>query len=168
MKPTLEAQRQALLAHIEASRAVYRRLLSDASPSTSNSTRDPAKSEAIGQKNIGIKRRSMQWAMEHPLAVAAGITLLVWAAPRCWALRHRGRTGVSHASRTASPWPPGHERQQAYRDLLTEATGRALLSAATLLMRNPATLRTLSRGASAVRQWMLQGRTPRSDSSDAA
>ncbi len=69
MKPSLEEERRALLEQIEASRAVYRRLLAG---------------EPSGAKVTvtTMRGRSVSWMLAHPLWVAGGVALLVLLMPR--------------------------------------------------------------------------------------
>lgn len=171
MKPSLEEERRALLAQIEASRAVYRRMLSGA-PSDAGSGISPTDPKGMqkgkhSEKIVGFPRsRTMRWMMDHPVAVAASVSLLVWAAPRWWASYGRAKAGKSldQLDRPVERSKAGkNERRQTDRSPPAEGTGRALLTAAALLMRNPATMRTLGRAAGSAWHWFQQRRAHRSD-----
>lgn len=157
MKSSLEEERRALLEQIEASRAVYRRMLSG-SPSAyeaGQAQHGPA-SARIGDGAAGSVRsgpdfprsRTVQWVMDHPVMVAAGVAVLVWAAPRWWSRRP-----------AAKALPARRLHKEAAREeipLAREGTARALITAGALLLRNPATMRTLSHFAGTVWQWLKQ------------
>lgn len=163
MRPSLEEERRALLTRIEASRAVYRRMLSGAEDANGQQAAQSSHEVALARKYAGFPRsRTVRWMMDHPLAVAAGISLLVWLAPRWWAAGNRVRSGQGRHHLRSHRQPAEQERGQAYRNMPGEGTGRALLTAAVLLMRNPATMRTLSRAASAAWVWFQQRRSRRS------
>lgn len=153
MKPSLEEERRVLLAQIEASRAVYRRMLTGEPPvSADTDSRVIHNAHATSQwtSATGFPRsRSMQWIISHPVGVAAGVALLVWAAPRWWASRSH-----QHRVKTVREQDVVHERRQP----ASQGTARALLTASALLLRNPATMRTLSRAAGTVWQWLQQRR----------
>ena len=165
MRSSLEEERRALLAQIEESRAVYRRMLSgtpadtvvhDAIPSNHNRTpADPY--EGFPHS------RTVRWVMDHPLAVAAAVSLLVWVGPRWWASRRRSES-LKTLERSASRRKSDNKGQrQGFGDIPTEGTGRALLTAVALLMRNPATMRSISRTAGMAWQWFQKRRSHRSE-----
>jgi len=168
VKPSLEAERRALLAQIEASRAVYRRMLSgvpeDAGHGLSPNNQKEMQKGMHSEKIADFPRsRTLRWMMDHPLAVAASVSLLVWAAPRWWASRGRAMTGKTVARHGERSKVSKNERRQTDYHPPAEGTGRALLTAAVLLMRNPATMRTLSRVAGSAWDWFQQRRTHRSN-----
>ena len=168
MKPSLEEERRALLAQIEASRAVYRRMLSGtpdiAGSGTSSADQKGMQKGMPTDKIVSFPRsRTMRWVMDHPLAVAASVSLLVWAAPQWWESRGRAGTSKTLERRSERSKASKTERRQTDRHLPAEGTGRALLTAAVLLMRNPATMRTLSRVAGSAWDWFQQRRAHRSD-----
>ena len=168
MKPSLEEERRALLAQIEASRAVYRRMLSGtpdiAGSGTSSADQKGMQKGMPTDKIVSFPRsRTMRWVMDHPLAVAASVSLLVWAAPRWWESRGRAGTSKTLERRSERSKASKTERRQTDRHLPAEGTGRALLTAAVLLMRNPAAMRTLSRVAGSAWDWFQQRRAHHSD-----
>ncbi len=163
MRPSLEDERRTLLAQIEASRAVYRRLLSGSPGEASGSTSGVTPPGARGRSSTHSPySRSVQWMTAHPIAVAAGVTLLVWAAPRWWQSRRRDKAGKQREDRMPRYRLPD-QRRPAQQNLPTEGIGRALLTAAALLIRNPATVRSLSHAAGTAWQWFQQRRHHRSD-----
>lgn len=151
MKPSLEDERRALLEQIEASRALYRRMLTGEQPggpqarmATGPGHRPVASGETPGRS------QPVQWMMEHPLWVAGGVALLVLMAPR---LLSAGR----HAAQKRRA---NKRRERQWRERESPGTGRALLTAAVLLLRDPARLRMVSRIASTAWQWLQQRRRP--------
>lgn len=147
MKPSLEQERRALLEQIEASRAVYRRMLSG-EPAGSRSAPAPGVRHASAVQHRG-RGKAVQWMMDHPLWVAGGVTLFVLVAPRLFGA---GR----HAAQRRR-----QEKQRARRQQ-EESSGtlRALLTAAVLLMRDPARLRAAARMANGAWQWLQRRRQP--------
>ncbi len=147
MKPSLEEERSALLAQIEASRAVYRRMLSS---ETTRHARKPLPTGTTSSLHSTSfpRSRTMGWLIRHPVAVAAGVALLVWAAPRWWSARsdRQRRQAVS------ATYPVPQERRQPTAP--TEGIARALITSAALLLRNPATMKALGRIAGMGWQWM--------------
>ncbi len=159
MSVSLEDQRRALLEQIEASRAVYRRMLSGESATVSvrhagsprlvSSTR-PASSGAgmfAGVRWSENRSKAVQWAMAHPLWVAGGVALLVWALPRMKTARRQKK---QRAERRI-------EREQ---EVLLRSPGivRALLAAALLLMRDPGRMQAAGRLARMGWQWLQRRR----------
>lgn len=160
MKPSLEEERRVLLAQIEASRASYRRMLSGApvEPGGDNTSADQTALRSGSPGNFP-RSRTIQWMMAHPLAVAAGVSLLVWVAPRWWTARGQVGRHRPREQRTEHHGSSEKERRRIHRDSSTEGTGRALLTAAVLMMRNPATMRTLGRAAGTLWRWYQQRHT---------
>ena len=170
MSVSLEDQRRALLEQIEASRAVYRRMLSG--ENAAGSARLPVAPRAAsaygravdaGSANWrtlapamrgGLRQdsrgKAVQWAMDHPLWVAAGVALLVWLLPR--AVEARRQRTRARQQRSAS-------LGQAVQAAQGSGTGRALLTAALLLLRDPARLRAAGRLASVGWRWLQRWRT---------
>lgn len=143
MKSSLENERRALLEQIEASRAVYRRLLageslSGSTPSALHATHSPAR--------LSRRDRVMQWAFAHPLQVATAVALLVLLAPRIVG-RTRAATRRREVRQQESIAPSG-------------GTLRALLTVAALLLRDPARLRTATTVATNTWCWLLRRRHP--------
>ena len=168
MSVSLEDQRRALLEQIEASRAVYRRMLAgdhttDAMragvASSSLSARDstgttrglaPASARRMQQ---GGRSKAMQWAVDHPLWVAGGVALLVLLLPRAAAARRRrSRDKVRRDS----------DRDQVMQTARSSGTARALLTAGLLLMRDPRRLQAAGRLLATGWHWLQRRRAQRS------
>lgn len=147
MKPSLEEERRHLLEQIEASRAVYRRMLSG-EPGAGHPHAAYGRAAAKLARSSAGRSRAVQWMMDHPLWVAGGVALLVLAAPR---LVSAGRHVV-------------HRRRQDKRlarrkgEEASAGTVRALLTAAVLLMRDPARLRAAVRFAGNAWEWLQRRR----------
>lgn len=164
MKPSLEEERRALLAQIEASRAVYRRLLTGtAAPEPANPQVALSSSARTEHIDVFPRSRTVQWVMAHPVTVAAGVALLVWAAPRMWEYRQQRKTLKATSPHQA------HKHQRRVHDEFNDASRyahhtagegnmRALIAAAALLLRNPATMRNLTQIAGTAWQWLQQRR----------
>ena len=155
MKPSLEEERRALLAQIEASRTAYRRMLTGTvAPDSASST---AVFSSTEHASVFPRSRTVRWVMAHPVTVAAGVALLVWVAPRLWEQRkatslHRPRKD----RRRQNDLRDEHQHEHA-----TDRGGnmRALLTAAALLIRDPTTMRNLTRIAGTAWQWLQQQRS---------
>jgi hypothetical protein len=143
MKPSLEDERRALLEQIEASRAVYRRMLTD----------EPTRSAASGRS---VRSRGTAWMLDHPLWVAGGVALLVLMVPRIAARRRR-----SAAKQAAQPTAQRRAGQNAPEMAARGNTLRALLTVAVLLLRDPARLRAAAQVAGSTWQWLQQRRRAR-------
>ncbi len=111
MSLSLEEQRRALLEQIEASRAIYRRMLTGepfsvrmqathgahhvvapgATDIQASQGRSPAMAAALRAQHL--RTQALQWATEHPLWVAGGVALLVLLVPRVAAARRARRMG---------------------------------------------------------------------------
>ena len=144
MKSSLEDERRALLEQIEASRSVYRRMLAD-EPDPAAARRPPyANATARHAQDQGAGTRAMQWMMDHPLWVAGGVALVVLLAPRVISARKRATRHAERRQREPEPRQGG--------------TARALLTAAALLLRDPARMRAAARMAQAAWQWMQRRR----------
>jgi hypothetical protein len=154
MKPSLEEERSALLEQIEASRAVYRRMLAGeagTSPSrsmTSAGAGPHASADKPTLRERVAQRPAVLWMMEHPLWVAGGVALLVLLAPKI-----RDRTTAIVRKRRAARQ---HDSQQQAARAVAGGTARALLPVALLLLRDPARMRAIARLAGAAWQWLLK------------
>ncbi len=162
MSVSLEDQRRALLEQIEASRAVYRRMLSGESAPVSLrhtgsprflSSARPASSGTgmfVGVRWSESRSKAVQWVMAHPLWVASGVALLVWVLPHIKSARRQ-------------------KKQRAERRIVREqeallrspGMGRALLTAALLLMRDPGRMQAAGRLARMGWQWLQRRRDHR-------
>jgi hypothetical protein len=142
MKSSLEEQRHALLEQIDASRAVYRRMLADAN--ASSAARRPIRQGRL-KHQAHVVERTMQWMMDHPLYVAGGVALIAMLAPR---IIGAGKRTADATSEQASASAPQH---------LT-GTRRALLAAGALLLRDPARMHAAARLLQSTWQWVRQQR----------
>lgn len=156
MKPSLEDERRALLEQIEASRAVYRRMLAGepgAAALRASRYARPGLPAATGQPTLRQKvaqSPAVLWMMDHPLWVAGGVALLVLLAPQ-----------MMTASAAAARKRRASKRQEQARRATREPSGgaaRALLTTAVLLLRDPARLRAAARLLGAGWQWVQQQR----------
>jgi len=101
MKPSLEEERRALLEQIEASRAVYRRMLAGDEKSAAGSMTAANPRTSRGAQTFP-RSRTVRWVMDHPWWVAFGVAAVVWAGPgglkkvfgRARAAQPRGKTAV--------------------------------------------------------------------------
>lgn len=142
MKPSLEDERRALLEHIEASRAVYRRMLSDA-PS-SGTWHLPHSGTASRPAAVGAAARAMRWMTTHPMWVAGGIALFVLLMPRVLKSGQRATRNPSHPPRESSQ--PG-------------GTLRSLLTVTSLLLQDPARMRSATKLARSAWHWLRNQRS---------
>lgn len=135
MRTSLEDERRALLEQIEASRSVYRRMLSGeaadprATAGHGMTIRRPAPSSG---RQIG------QWMSDHPLQIAAGVTLLVWLAP---GLIRRVRSRSADRKKSPSPAPRA-------------GAAKAIATALILLLRDPRRLETTTSVLSTAWRWL--------------
>ena len=164
MSVSLEDQRRALLEQIEASRAVYRRMLTgESAPVQAGTTLPLPTSTSAGSRTTGVasatergsralpggRSKAVQWAMDHPLWVAGGVALLVLLLPRAAEARRRARDRKQTSEAIAQATPPA------------QGSGalRALLAASLLLLRDPARLQAAGRLARLGWQWLQRRRT---------
>ena len=148
MKSSLEEERNALLEQIEASRAVYRRMLSDTH--ASSATRRPIRQERL-KRQVHAGERAMQWMMDHPLYVAGGVALIVLLAPRIIGAGRRPTNETSEQGLASVP-----QR--------STSTRRALLTIGAMLLRDPARMHATARLAQTAWQWVQQRRAAMSSS----
>lgn len=138
MKPSLEDERRALLEHIEASRAVYRRMLSESTPMPIE-RHLLHQGKASRQAEVSASRRVMQWMIAHPLWVAGGVALIVLLTPR---LIDTEKRAIRKPSRTQrEPIPQG-------------GTLRALMTVAAIVLRDPSRIRSATQMMQSVWHWM--------------
>ncbi len=141
MKSSLEDERRTLLEQIEASRAVYRRMLAGETIAGSRPwVRHAADLHAELPAERSRRNRALQWVYAHPLQVAAAVALLVLLAPR-----------IAGSSRTTAR---RKEARQQERALPSGGTLRALLTVAALLLRDPARLRAATAILGNVWRWL--------------
>lgn len=172
MSVSLEDQRRALLEQIEASRAVYRRMLTGESPVSSVhrswTTRQPLTATGAGSSAgpvvatgalpgrplPGAHSKAVQWAVDHPLWVAGGVALLVLLLPRAVEARQRR----ARNAKMRATLPAGDAYLQADPRGQGSGAGRALLAAVILLMRDPARLQAAGRLAGTAWRWLQRWR----------
>ncbi len=165
MSVSLEDQRRALLEQIEASRAVYRRMLTGESTAgsarrswTAHQPSATAGTVSIsgplpGRPLSGGRSKAVQWAMDHPLWVAGGVALLVLLLPRAVEARQRRARNAKMQADL-----PGNAYLQAGVRGQGSGAGRALLTAALLLLRDPARLQAAGRLAGNAWRWVQSRR----------
>lgn len=144
MRTSLEEERRALLEQIEASRAVYRRMLTG-EPETLPPRVTPEATHSSDQP-VHWLARSRQWAVDHPLLVASAAALIVLAVPQLLAWR---RAAARPAHRSAAH-PADRQTEQR---LSAGAIARPLLSTALLLLRDPRRLQALARAGATLWAW---------------
>ncbi len=176
MSVSLEDQRRALLEQIEASRAVYRRMLAGEPVTVRSRMGGSARTESTaggavvteGSSRVGTlpastprrtlqggRSKAVQWAMDHPFWVAGAVAMLVLLLPRAADARRR-RVGRQE-----------HGKQLRRSDALAQSlpqvngagVGRALLAAALLLLRDPARLKTAGRLFAVGWHWLQRWRS---------
>ena len=152
MKSSLEEQRHALLEQIEASRAVYRRMLSEAN--ASSAARRPIRQGRL-KHQAHVAERTMQWMMDHPWYVAGGVALIVLLAPRLIGAVKRPLHETPDPGLGSAPQHP-------------TGTRRALLTAGALLLRDPARMHAVARLLQSAWQWMRQQRAAASSGAPSA
>jgi hypothetical protein len=137
MRTSLEEERRLLLEQIEASRAVYRRMLSGQGPD-----RNSTMSEAMmtRQRLHSPRRQIVQWMVDHPLHVAAGVTLLVWLGPRL-IQRIRAQRQKKRALETSLPNRGG-------------GTVKAIATVLILLLRDPRRLQSTTKLLTTAWRWL--------------
>ena len=137
MRTSLEDERRALLEQIEASRLVYRRMLTgDRTDRAVSPGRLPASRRLPSGSALGIR----QWVLDHPLIVAAGVAIIVGLSP--YLVRRMRRRKQSQALTPAAVPDP------------RAGTTKAIATALILLLRDPQRLQTTARIASAAWQWL--------------
>lgn len=153
MKPSLEDERRALLEQIEASRAVYRRMLAGEPGAVPLRTSRHAPGVPAAASRPTMRQKVAQspavlWMMDHPLWVAGGVALLVLLAPRMM------DAGTAVARKRRESKRRAQERRE-FREP-SSGTARALLTTAVLLLRDPARMRAAARLLATGWQWMQQ------------
>lgn len=153
MKHSLEDERRTLLEQIEASRAVYRRMLAGETGAAAARRSSVRHGLHAGTDGPTMRQKAGQnpavlWMMDHPLWVAGGVALLVLLAPKLL-----GTTAAVARKRRAARHR--EQERQAARDA-SGGTARALATAAVLLLRDPARMRAVARMAGSAWQWIRQ------------
>lgn len=124
MNPSLEEERRALLEQIAASRAIYRRMLTE-SPTTIQAESYPRPTMPADFP----RSQAICWVKNHPWLSACGLAALLWLGPGR-RLARRARAG------TRSATIPG------------KSALKGIAAMGALLMRNRASMQALGRIAS--------------------
>lgn len=153
MSTTLEEERRALLEQIEASRAVYRRMLSS---SDSNARRGAGHSGSALQRagmNPTIaadfpRSHTMRWIIAHRWQLAIGVTAAI-------ILLGPGRKLVNQPGMDKVKTKVGTK----VRAIPRSGVAHAVVAAGTKLLSNRNSLRAAGKIAGLLMQWMQQQRT---------
>jgi hypothetical protein len=157
--PSLEEERQALLAQIQSSRAVYRRMLAEAdAPEPAEPNAGSRRANAIAATVTDRAGSAMQWAKEHPALVAAGVAGVVAVLMMA---RRRARRRVGSREPVRDPVQTrGNQLLNQQSAVPRVARGVLVSSLAGLaqgVLRNPARLRFAARAMPVVmgyvRRW---------------
>jgi len=135
MKISLEEERRTLLEKIEASRHVYRRMLSGEAADTFIA---PAHGLAAKQPARSTRQQIGEWVSDHPLQIAAGVAVLVWLGP--------GLIRRIHFRRKA--------RIKAFASSPRAGTAKAIAAVLLLLLRDPRRLQTTASVLTTAWQWL--------------
>lgn len=155
---SLEEERQVLLAEIQSSRAVYRRMLAEADAPRPGPFSRARRSHAGGASGSGRAEDAKQWARDHPAMVVAGLagTIALALLARRRTKRHKSAAATMKQAEQSS----GQSLLKEQSPLPRVAGGvlaTAFASLATGLLRNPAQLRFAARAMPAlldyVRRW---------------
>ncbi len=149
--PSLQAEKEALLEHIHASRAAYRRMLTDLN--TAEQQKFENKVARLAPEQPGFPRSmTVRWVMKHPYLSAlavAGTTALIAIGPRRAAKAIGSRTKVI-GSRAAALKRSTVARGGPVLGLLT--------AMATAIWRNPSKVQLALRAFSSVGQYVRRRR----------
>jgi hypothetical protein len=157
--PSLEEERQTLLAQIQSSRAVYRRMLAEAdAPEPAEPNAAARRGNAIAATVADRAGTALQWAREHPALVAAGAAGVI--AALMLIRRQTRRRTVSRAQVRDVAHTRGNQLLREQSAVPRVARGVLVSSLAGLaqgVLRNPARLRFAARAMpvvmSYVRRW---------------
>jgi hypothetical protein len=160
--PSLEEERDALLEHIHASRAAYRRMLTEVNAVEEQKFQNEA--SRLAPEQPGFPRsRTMRWIIKHPYLAAlaaAGTTALIVIGPRRVVKMVGSRaTALKGRSATASPMVPVVTAVPAPAAANKGGAVLGLLTAvATAALRNPARIQMAMRTAASVAQFVKRRR----------
>ena len=142
MRVSLEEERRALLEQIEARRNLYRRMLSGESRDrqTASTTK-----QSIGHAKSPHHNRLGKWLLDHPVQVAASVTLLVWLGPR---LIRRNQPRSKAVTRATTPGK--------HTGILKAIAGTVIL-----LLRDPRQMHTTASMVGNAWRWMRRETTNR-------
>lgn len=135
MRTSLEEERRALLEQIEASRSMYRRMLSGELANTRVTT---PHGMTVRRPKPSLGQQIGQWMSDHPLQIAAGVALLVWLAP---GVMRRVRSRSSVRAKLPSPSPRA-------------GTAKAIATVLVLLLRDPRRLETTASVLQTAWRWL--------------
>ncbi|MDB5824605.1 MAG: hypothetical protein JWR21_3309 [Herminiimonas sp.] len=159
--PSLEEERQALLAQIQSSRAVYRRMLAEAdAPEPAGPSAASRRGNAIAATVTDRAESAMQWAKAHPALVAAGAAGLV--AVLMLARRRTTRRTASRAQVRDVVQTRGNQLLNQQSAVPRVARGVLMSSLAGLaqgVLRNPARLRLAARAMPVVMGYVRRWRS---------
>lgn len=174
--PSLEEERRALLEHIHASRASYRRMLMEIDEEQEARVHHRAEQMAGGDPAFP-RSMTMRWLVAHPYAtlaavalVAAGTPLAVRAAAK-WRREQRMEQESRLFMPTAAVPQPGPANQAYYAPPVyakpssprpaaaaIRAAATSLTAIAAMVLRDPAKMRMAMRLASNAAAWARQRR----------
>jgi hypothetical protein len=157
--PSLEEERQALLAQIQSSRAVYRRMLAEAdAPEPAAPTAASRRGNALAATVTDRAQSAMQWGKANPALVAAGVVGVI--AVLMLARRQTRRRTAARPQARSFVQTIGNRRLNDQSAVPRVARGVLVSSLAGLaqgVLRNPARLRFAARAMpvvmSYVRRW---------------
>lgn len=141
MRTSLEEERRNLLEHIEASRQIYRQILSGdaAMPHTPRTLRTTSSDgTTVRWPGLSSDRQIGQWMSDHPLQIAAGVALLVWLMP---GLIRRVRSRRAMHTTPLAPSPRA-------------GTAKAIATVLILLLRNPRRLENTASVLNTAWRWL--------------
>lgn len=138
MRTSLEQERRTLLEQIEASRQMYRQMLSGDTATTHT------RGTMVRRPGLSSDRQIGQWMSDHPLRIAAGVALLVWLTP---GLIRRVRS--RRAKHTTSSAPSPHA-----------GTAKAIATVLILLLRDPRRLEHTASVLNTAWRWLKRRAFP--------
>jgi hypothetical protein len=162
--PSLQEERDALLEHIHASRAAYRRMLTEVNAVEEEKFQNEA--ARLAPEQPGFPRsRTMRWIIKHPYLSAlavAGTAALVVIGPRraVKAIGNRAAAAMRRAT-TAVPMMPAMPMMTPAAPTAATKGGAVLgllTALATAALRNPARIQMAMRTASSVAQFVRRRR----------
>ena len=140
MKISLEEERRALLEEIEARRSLYRRMLSSEGKEQQTAS---TYRQALGLARPPHHNQFGKWLLDHPLQVAAGVTLLVWLGPRLIRRSQHRSKAVTRVTTAGK-----------HTDILKSIAGTMML-----LLRDPQQMQTTASMVGSAWRWMRRPTT---------
>ena len=157
--PSLEQERQALLAQIQSSRAVYRRMLAEADAPYQAQDTGTGRANAIGATLTEGAGSAKQWAKRHPGLVAAGMAGAIAA---LLLARRRNRQRAKSLAQTRHVAPTrGKQLLKEQSAVPRVARGVLVSSLAGLaqgMLRNPARMQYAARSVAVVMRYIRRWR----------